>query len=194
MIGPASADTLDLSQFLPEYSLFVSPLSGVTADGVGYSISSPNDLFLTLVEGSSWEGTFDSGATVLFDFLGPGSVEVTFSTPITTLSLAAEPNASGAYSETMTAFNGAAVVDSVTVDGLSTDTGEGTAVLMTVTADAITSVLISTTNDDLGIGLSDTGGAAPPVPEAPTWAMLGLGFAGLAAAGLRAARRRAKPA
>ncbi len=33
------------------------------------------------------------------------------------------------------------------------------------------------------------GAAAPSVPEAPTWAMMGLGFAGLVFAGYRARRR-----
>jgi hypothetical protein len=41
----ASADNLNIAQFLPEDTTYSSPLSDVTAGGVDYTIFSPNGSF-----------------------------------------------------------------------------------------------------------------------------------------------------
>jgi hypothetical protein len=189
-VGSVHADTLDLTQFLPEGVTYGTPLDGVTSSGVDYSIVSPNAGFLSRVQRSgSWPGIFIPGAAVLFDMFGSGPVTATFATPITSLSEYLQSNLSGTFNETATAYDGVTQVDSVTIDGLQSGNLPGTAKLLTVSAAAITSVVFSTTNDVAGFGISD-----PPVPEPATWALMLIGFAGLGFAGYRTSRNNAATA
>ena len=63
--------------------------------------------------------------------------------------------------------------------------------LVGFTGGTITGEVVTTS--DLGIALFvvNPGGSITPVPEAPTWAMMLLGFAGLSYAGWRGTRRTA---
>jgi hypothetical protein len=128
-------------------------------------------------------------------------VTIDFSKPITSLvDLQAQANPGGAFTETLDAYNGATLVASDTADwynGISGPPGEGTIPKLSVAwAAGITSITISTTNDGGpfgGLALGGIGGVNNSgIPEPSTWAMMALGFVGLAFAGRRA--RRSAPA
>jgi hypothetical protein len=104
--GLAQADTINFSQFGPEFTTVLSPLTGVSVGGVSVKLTSPTGQFETFTEGSGWIGIFPPGAPVLFDGFGPGAVTLTFLTPITSLTLAAQANLFGSYTETAQAFSG----------------------------------------------------------------------------------------
>jgi hypothetical protein len=187
LASQASADTIDFSQFGAEGTLLSSPLVGLTEDGVTVTLTSPNGSFETYTEGSGWTGIFPSGAPILFDGFGAGSITLEFSTPIQSLTLAGQSNAGGAYTETAYAYAGATLLDTQSASSIN-HTGDsypfytGTVPYLTVTGTNITKVVWGATNDSLGLALY--GGAGAPadnaVPEPATLALFGTALAGLA--------------
>ena len=112
--APAFADSIDFAQFGPEFTTVASGATGLTNGGVTFTIFSPNGSFEELKEGSSWAGEFAHGETILFDNFGPGVVEIDFATAITSiLHLEAQANFFGAYTATLTGFDGATNLGSV---------------------------------------------------------------------------------
>lgn len=181
--APVAADTINFAQFGPPGTTLPGTLTGVTTDGVSVTLTSPNGSFETFVEAppGSWFGTFPDGAPLLFDGFGPGAVTLTFATPITSLTLAAQANLVGNFVETMQAFSGATLVDTE-ISGVLFNcadlTCRGTQAILTLAAAAITSVTISTTNDDFGFALYGGAGAAIPIPAALPLLASVLGLAG----------------
>jgi hypothetical protein len=80
----------------------------------------------------TWEGVFPAGAPLLFDG-GPGAVTLDFQNAITSLTLAAQANNFGTYTETFQAFSGTTLVDTVsaTLVNCADLTCEGTGGLLT---------------------------------------------------------------
>lgn len=183
LAAPAMADSINFAQFGTPVASVASPASGVTNGGVAFTITSPNGSFLEYQEGTSWTGEFSRGENILYDQSGPGAVTIDFASPVSSiLHLEAEANAYGAFTETLSAFNGASFLGSVSTSAFNYfDTAhEGTLPYLTFSAPVITSIAISTTNDSLGLALGGTGGTGNPtsgVPEPATWAMLVSGFA-----------------
>jgi hypothetical protein len=192
--APAFADSIDFAQFGPEFTAVANGVTGTTQGGVDFTIFSPNGSFEELKEGSSWNGEFAPGETILFDNEGPGAVEIDFANPITSiLHLEAQANLFGLYTATLTAFDGATNLGSVSDNSDNEGGPEGTIPFLNFSGTHITKILVSTTNDSLGLALGGTGGTnnpppPPGVPEPATWAMMLLGFGGLGAM-LRSRRR-----
>jgi hypothetical protein len=192
MAAPAFADSIDFAQFGPEFTSIANGATGLTNGGVSFTIFSPNGGFEELKEGSSWDGEFANGETILFDNEGSGEVEIDFATAITSiLHLEAQANDFGAYTATLSAFDGATLLGSVSDNAFNDLTSEGSIPFLNISGAHITSIRIGTTNDGAGFALGGTGGvnnAPPGVPEPATWAMMLLGFGGLGAM-LRTRRR-----
>jgi len=184
--GAAHADSINWGQW--GLGTFGATLSGVTTDGVDFTITSPNGVFYVLQQGSGWNGIFNTGDPVLWDGSAGGDDHIDFATPISSLTLAAEANLYGTFNEYMFAYDSTPVlIDNPAVFGLTSGYFPGTAVSFTATAAGIASIDVGTSNDSLGFGL----GGGSFVPEPSTWAMLMLGFAGLGFAGWRKAKRPA---
>ena len=195
--GIAKADTINFSQFGVIGTNLTSPLIGTTTGGVNVTLTSPNGSFEVLQENQTsgafhWNGEFPNGSPVLFDGVGSGAVTLTFATGITGLTVSAQANNSGPFTETAMAFSGATLLDTVSATGDNVLFGaEGSNPFLTVAGADITSVLVSVTNDQGGFALYGGAGAVGSVPEPSTWAMMILGFAGV---GLMAYRRKSKQA
>jgi hypothetical protein len=198
----AQADSIDMAQFLPEYSYYTSYLSGtgltaVTDDGVQANLFSSNG-FMSVIQSSSWAGFFPFGTPALVsgilnpegtNTLGPGLITIAFAAPITTFAIGAESTLQGAFTETMTAYDPSGVLLGSVSHHVIDEGVAGTWTPMTLSFSDIGVVEIGVSNDSLGFAIAGVGAGA--VPEPATWAMMLAGFAGLGAVGYRAGRSRA---
>jgi hypothetical protein len=206
--SPAFADFIDFSQFGTTGTSVASGATGTTAGGVTFTISNGGSGFTEYCEDKNrqcdggsytWAGEFYKDEVILFS-AASGTVTIDFSTPITSLvDLQAQANNYGAFTETLTAYDGSTVVATDSADWFNsvsdTTYGEGTIPKLSVYyALGITSITIGTTNDGGGFALGGVGGEGnitPGAPEPSTWAMMALGFAALGFAGRRSLRRAA---
>jgi hypothetical protein len=204
--SPAHADFINFALFGPTGTAVGSPGSGTTSNGVPFTISdSGNAGFQELCEdktracgpaADTWAGEFYLDEVILFNDSASSPVTITFATPITSLTdLQAQAENGGPFTETLDAFNGTTLVasDSAAWDnGGGGPPGEGTIPKLSIDfAGGITSVTISTTNDDSGFALGGIGGVNNTIPEPSTWALTIIGLAGLGFARHGGSRRTA---
>lgn len=202
--SPANADFINFAQFGPTGTALGSPTTGTTVGGVPFSISDTGNAgFTEFCEDKSrlcaptftWAGEFFLDEVILFNNGAVSPVDLSFATPITSLTdLQAQSNAPGAFTETLTAYDGSTVVDTDSADwtnGVSGPPGEGTIPTLSVAfAGGITSISISTTNDSEGFALGGIGGVNNSgVPEPSTWGVMAIGLAGLSLAWYRGRRK-----
>ena len=194
-VGHANADTIDFSQFGPPATTLTSPLNGTTTGGVGVTLTSPNGSFQTFVEAphvtagdGTWEGTFPSGAPLLFDGNGSGAVTLMFATPIQSLTLAARPmlaEISWKQCKPSMLRIRCSIRKSPRLSSTARNlTCEGTQAFLTLAGLNITRVTVSVTNDVFGLALYGGAGASPvPLPGALPLFACGLGIISLLAKG-----------
>jgi hypothetical protein len=179
----AQADTIDFTQWGVDTSLS-SPLAGVTAGGNAFTISNggSTNAFQPRQQGVSFTGNFTSGTNLLWSTTA-NTVDITFTNPLSTITLGAESVSYGAYTETFQAFDGSALVDTVSASGFDSGNTNGTPVIfLTLSAADITSIAIITTNNGAGLGFtisSLSGAVATPLPAALPLFATGLGAMGL---------------
>lgn len=195
--SPAFADSIDFAQFGTPGTMIANGASGTTNGGVAFTISGMSDGFTEYLEdyahdeAYSWAGEFAYHETILFNDSGLSPVTINFATPVASLQdVEAQANASGSYTATLKAYNGATLLGTVSYDSYNSPgdpTVEGTIPHLDFFGN-ITSVQIFTTNDGLGFALGGTGGVDNPpppeggVPEPGTWAMMLAGFGGVGGA------------
>jgi hypothetical protein len=194
--GAAWADTINFDTI----NMINNKTTGTTTGGVGFTVSGPGAGFSVRTEDATWAGNFPEGTTVLYDGAVPGPITINFNTPITSLTdLGVEASLFDVFTATVQAYDGSTLVDDQSQTGISTylpgltDYGVGSALAFDLSAAAITSIVISSTNDGDGIGIggvNSNGGGQSSVPEPAAWAMLLLGFFGVGAAA-RMGRRKA---
>lgn len=201
--GPAAADSISFGDYFFYGGSLANGFASVTDNHVGYSIGGPGSGFGLLQQlppgapppcaqsacpAGDWSGQFVPDAFVLYDNGAPGPVTIGFTSPIHRFSgFTAQPNDLGAYTATLTAYDGATQVAQSRISGDNTGLDPSTAAYFNVHARSITSVVISVTNDAGGIGIgSDNAG----IPEPEIWSLMLAGSA-LAGAALRRRRRAA---
>ena len=174
--APVLADSIDFGQFGAEFSTSPSPLRGVTADGVGFTLVGATD-FTRYNEGSGWAGEFNAGTPLLY--VGTGQMVFFFDHSIDGLTgLSAQANLTGDYTATAVgSLLGVPVVFS-TYDSTNNLGPEGSIPHFTL-GGPLDGLTVTTTNQGAGFAV---GTAA--VPEPAAWALMIAGF-GLVGTALR---------
>lgn len=186
--GHATADNINFSQFGVDGTSLSSPITGLTTDGVSFTMVGPST-FTRYDQGTDWHGNFYDKTALLFDGVNPGQVVIYFATPLSSLnSIAAEANLLGLYTATLNGYSGGVLVTSSSYSSDSEIGGTGATIGFAISG-YFDTVTISTTHDGEGFAI---GGVAPKtmpgVPEPASWALMLVGV-GMAGASLR---RRAR--
>lgn len=195
LAAPAAAESFSFGDYFFPGDMEGDGFSSFTDQGTSYLIDDPGGSFQFFGQGEpgafSWNGQFRQNVLVLYDDDAAGAVTVTFDSPVDSITgLAAQPLAPGAYTATLTAFDGATVLGTSTYSSINGPGPQGSIPYFSLFSPGITSIEISTTNDSQGIGIgSDNAG----IPEPSAWALMLAGFGALGAA-LRRGGRRARTA
>jgi len=190
-------DSINWSQLDPNNTNFFGPQNVVSTGGVNGAASSAGNQFQTLTQDSnSWDGNFTPGVNVLWTVQkGP---DITISVANATRGIGAQIQADslGAFTAKITAINaGGTLLGSYAENGASTNAGDNTAIFIGLfddTAD-ISKIVFSLTTapgptNDFAIGPVDFSTQVSSIPEASSWAMVILGFAGIGLIGRRRLR------
>src|SRR5438034_7235989 len=178
-------DSLDWGQLGLPFTVVAAPFSATSVGGLTINVTQPfNVPFERLDEGNGWDGIFTIGEHLLAN---RGTGEMDFSqTPIAGFGTAIQADTQGPYTATLSAFDGATLLGSLTVSGDNTSAENGTAPFAGITDSVaeITSIVITNTGtfeNSFGIdSLSLRTAPVPlPVPEPASWILLSsalLGF------------------
>lgn len=185
------------SQLSPSDATVTYPLTGVVVispGGLDPAVGVPNPLVLS-AGGNTLTFSKPSGLFVTDSFFGPdtlytgnayqqegGPITIDFAAGVTEAGFLAFPNFTGppGFSFTLTAFNGAAVLGTFSVQTFGTNGGVFLGVRAT-NGDVITRLVVNHTIPDFAIG-PVTFGQPQAVPEPATLLLLGTGLAGVGAA------------
>jgi hypothetical protein len=193
--APAAADSIYMGQFGSDGTVLPNVVSGVTEDGVGFTLTGLGSGFTVFLEGVDWSGQFDPGVHVLFTNVFnhslSGVVTINFDHPIASISqLFAQANITGTYGGTLNIFDNSTMIGQLFTNSDNELGPEGSlpafSDFVAPAGTVITSLTLTTTNAFSGIAI---GGA--DVPEPASWAIMVVGFAGLGASLRRRRRERA---
>jgi hypothetical protein len=176
-------DALDWGQLGAPGPSFAAPFSATSVGGLTIHVTQPgNASFQRRDEGTSWIGIFTVGEHLLWNLDNTGEMDFS-QTPIAGFGTAIQPNAGGPYTATLSAFDGATLLGSLTVSGNNNRAQDGTAPFAGITDSVadITNIVITTNKGSVAIDSLSLLTAPVPVsvPEPATWLLLSsalLGF------------------
>jgi hypothetical protein len=178
-------DSLDWGQLGPDFTSITAPFSATSVGGLTIHVTQPGNFpFNRVDEGKSWTGIFTVGEHLLSN-LSTGEMDFS-QTPIAGFGTAIQGSISGPSTATLSAFDGATLLGSLTVSGNNTFAEDGTAPFAGVTDSVaeITSIVITNTGGDGSLGVNDfaidsLSLLTARVPEPASWLLLSsalLGF------------------
>jgi hypothetical protein len=187
-------DTIDWAQLGVAGFLFPSPQTVVSADGVSATATNSTGGFFNRIDQHSpvnngdWFGNFAPGEALVENLSSGSEITLTFASPVLAAGAPIQPDALGPFTAQVT-VNG---TETFTEDGDSTQNGDGSAIFIGWSGGPIKTLEFEITaasggeTSDFALGTV----SLTSVPEPSTWAMMVLGFAGLALTAFRARGRK----
>ena len=176
-------DSVNWSSLGPQFTSETNPFTVTSPGGIGMSIGNPGGAFETYVEGSGWNGVFNTGDYLLFS---PGvPMAINFATPVSGVGAYIQSNNFGNYTGSLdaTAYSpSGADLGTYVVSGDNTGGNTGTAPFLGIqdlSGVNISSIVFSTTNSGAGFAIDSLELSTSSVPEPGSLALLAVAGVGL---------------
>ena len=191
------SDIIDWGQLGPDLTSVNSPASVTSFNGLAATVSIPGPFMVALVEDcvpscglGSWSGDFEPGENLLYTGNlaggGPGPMTIAFASGVSSIGLQIQDAFFGAFTASVQAFNGANLLFTLTLPGVSTQNSDGSALFMgfgDLTGPNITSIVVSDVGsvdtNDFAINAVSLTVASTTVPE-PSFLLMASGLVGMA--------------
>ncbi len=175
------SDSLDWSVLGSEYAAVPDGTSGVSVLGNQVTVNfAPGGSGHVFRQGSSWMGNFSPGTYLLYNGnFGPDTL--TFSDPISAIVFQIQSDYMGDFSSQIRAYNGATLLGTFVVNGVSNGNADGSAVFLGVqdTEAEITSIIIdglTAASNPQDFAISGLAMSSAAVPEPASVDLLGIGL------------------
>jgi hypothetical protein len=178
-----TTDSIGWGQMGSTFSQFNSAQNVTSGGGINATVNDAGSLFQRLDEDNGWAGNFSPGDNLLWTEAN-GPLTIDFATALYGAGAQIQQNDYGSFTAVITAYDGAVLLGSESINGVSNDNDDGSAVfigLHSPSAD-ITSVVFSlsagSSTTDFAINKLDLS-TKSSVPDAgSTSCLLGLSFLG----------------
>ncbi|WP_280705032.1 VCBS domain-containing protein [Bradyrhizobium sp. BR13661] len=128
--SPATVE-FNWGQLGTSFTVLGSPQQVVATDGRGGTVSSAGGVFQLRDQGSGWAGNFATGTHLLWDSGAGPDITIKFAAPVSSAGAQIQADYFGGFTAEIIAYDlGGNVIGTVSADGVSTSSGDGSAIFI----------------------------------------------------------------